>query len=259
MTKVVILDDGISYFTNPTKLQKIYGRFWDEGIPVNLAITPALHGAVHSAQDPTQYYGGIPQPEQGTQRPFKISNNHRLCDYLNVMAEQRLVEICLRGYSGALDEFNSDDDILLQQKIEEGLSELQSAFPDASIQTFILPEKDHAKTAIQLLTEYDFHIGAYHSQPSAPRQLATSDEPDEPARTLFTYGKPLLSPNTHQAQVVIQRLQTNGDDFVIIRQAYWALYDTHQNQTGALYPAWETFVSELLALPHLEIDTFSFI
>src|SRR5690606_28422799 len=137
MKKVVILDDSISYFTDPSQIQAVYGQFWDEGIPISLAITPAH---LSDAQ------------------PFRVSKNERLCRYLNVMAEQRLVEICLHGYNGTPDEFASKDDILLGQKIEEGKAELEMALPDAEIGTFVVPEARYSKTAKNLLTEYDFRI-----------------------------------------------------------------------------------------------------
>lgn len=251
MKKVVILDDGISYFTNPADIQRVYGRFWDEGIPISLAVTPAIKGTATLADDSAQYDGGIAPEKQGDSSPFKVSDNAMLCRYLNVMAEQRLVEICLRGYDGTANEFDTDDDILLQQKIEEGKSELQRAFPEAEINTFILPQNTYSQTAIDLLTEYDFNICAYHSKDDA---LQSSQTPITDERIFFKYGNRVLLTH-HDTNPIIDAL--TSQEFSILHQAYWSLFDG--NQVNEKYEQWAEIVSHLLSLQDTMIDTFTFI
>ncbi|GAB5492354.1 MAG: hypothetical protein Phog2KO_25690 [Phototrophicaceae bacterium] len=236
MKTVVILDDSISYFTNPSHIQEVYGRFWDEGIPISLAITPALY--------------------KNTQ-PFKVSANDTLCRYLNVMAEQRLVEICLHGYNGTIDEFKSGDDILLGQKIEEGKAELEKALPDAEIGTFVIPEQRYSKTAKDLLIEYDFRICAPH-KPSAKSDdilFKTKDLGNE--RKFFTYAPPIFSQSSQNSTDMISNLKDK--DFIIIRQNYATFYDDTIPKTNQLFQEWQGFVANLLANQDLEFDTFMFI
>jgi|GEM_PF-5850214 len=247
MKKVVILDDGVSYFTNPTHLHKVYGRFWDAGVPISIAMTPAIRGDVKSENDSTQYFGGIHKDKQGQHQPFKLSDNTKLCDYLNVMADQRLVEICVRGYNGTIDEFDSDDDVLLQQKIEVGLSVITQSLPDAAITTFVLPQHSYSPTAVELLSEYDFNICLPAKDKSAFQMKDITD-----SRKSFTY--PLmeeLDPGTPGAQI-------DSHDFFILRHHYWMVYDDNQVNESR-YANWQSLVDNLLKRDDIEIETFSFI
>ena len=236
MKKVVILDDSISYFTNPSHIQEVYGRFWDEGIPISLAITPALHK---------------------DNQPFRVSNNETLCRYLNVMAEQRLVEICLHGYNGTLDELKSSDDILLGQKIEEGKSELEKALPDAEIGTFVIPEQRYSKTAKDLLIEYDFRICAPHKPRAKSDASLFKSKKLANERKFFSYNTPIFSHEGQEHKQVMDSLGTH--DFIIIRQHYSTFYDAKTTSTNQLFQKWQDFVAILLDNQELEFDTFMFI
>lgn len=250
MEKVVILDDSISYFTDPSQIQKVYGKFWDEGISISLAITPALRGNVH---DGNRY--GIPTDKQGDNSPFKVTDNKKLCNYLNVMAEQRLVEICIRGHNGNSDEFDSDDDVLLQQKIEDGKSMMQSAFPAAEINTFLLPEKTYSDTAIQLLTEYDFNLCTYSAPDSAFIHKAV-----ENSRTHFSYSDTFLAGGqSEDIDIAMALAKIDRQDFIVIRQHYSVFYESGQLSDKPLFNNWLKLIDMLLELKNLEIDTFTFI
>ena len=251
MEKVLILDDSISYFTDPSQIQAIYGKFWDEGIPISLAITPALRGDIRSSYG-TGYFEGIPENKRGEASPFKVTDNKKLCNYLNVMAEQRLVEICIRGYNGTMDEFDTDDDVLLQQKIEDGKSLLQSAFPAAEINTFVLPEKAYSETAIQLLTEYDFNICSY-AAPDAPFIKSALEN----SRTHFSYSDLVLHGDVNSELPVLPRIDTQN--FIVIRQNYWIFFDSAKAINQTLFDEWQKLVKDILNLKNLEIDTFTFI
>lgn len=255
MEKVVILDDSISYFTDPSQIQKIYGKFWDEGIPISLAITPALRGNVRSSSDSASYYGAIPADKHGDPSPFKVTDNKKLCNYLNVMAEQRLVEICIRGHNGNIDEFDSDDDVLLQQKIEDGKSLMQSAFPDAEINTFVLPEKAYSDVAKQLLTEYDFNLCTY----SLPGSAFTQKSPKN-SRTHFNYSDVILPTNqSDDIDIAMTLAKIDTRDFIVIRQHYWTFYAGKQLSDEHHYDNWIELVNLILELKNLDIDTFAFI
>lgn len=259
MKKVVIFDDSISYFTNPAHIQAVYGRFWDEGIPISLAITPALRGDVRSIANNKRYKASIPHDKHGDTQPFKVSKNDTLCRYLNVMAEQRLVEICLHGYNGTIDEFKSDDDILLGQKIEEGKAELQRALPDAEIGTFVIPEIRYSKTAINLLTEYDFRICVPHKPKAKSEDVLFNTKNLSSERKLFTYSANLFSSSddTLDLQGIYTNIQVN--DLIIIRQHYSAFYDDNSDKPNKLIQQWQIFIQELLLNKDLEFDTFMFV
>lgn len=237
MKKVVILDDSISYFTDPSQIQAVYGQFWDEGIPISLAITPAQ---LLDAQ------------------PFKVSKNETLCRYLNVMAEQRLVEICLHGYNGTADEFASNDDILLGQKIEEGKAELEMALPDAEIGTFVVPETKYSKTAKNLLTEYDFRICVPHKAKAKSDDILFTTKDLSNERKLFTYSTSIFTSKKDNGNLAQIYADIQDNDLIIIRQHYALFYD-EVNKMNALFEQWQLFVEELLANKDLEFDTFMFI
>lgn len=239
MKKVVILDDSISYFTDPSQIQAVYGQFWDEGIPISLAITPAL---------------------KGDGRPYKVSKNQTLCRYLNVMAEQRLVEICLHGYNGTHDEFASKDDVLLGQKIEEGKAELETALPDAEIGTFVVPETKYSKTAKNLLTEYDFRICVPHKPKAKSDDMLFTTKYLSNDRKLFTYSTSIFTnkDNNNKGNLAQIYADIQGNDLIIIRQHYALFFDEVDN-INELFEHWQLFVEELLANKELEFDTFMFI
>lgn len=254
MKKIIFLDDSINYFTDPTRLQTIYGRLWDAGIPIALAITPAQVGDAGLASHNNHIRPAIAPEYRDKAQPFKLRENQMLCRYLNVMAQQRLVEICIRGYHGTYDEFNSEDDILLSQKIEEGLAELQTALPDAELKTFLMPEDKYAQTAVELLCRYGFDICAFEEK-QANQQQAISDDCQ-----LFTYSLPFFLPDIAPEKCLkIAHEQLENQAFLIIRQPNWAFYYDWQQSPTALKNAWDSFIDELLLLKDVEIDTFAFI
>lgn len=237
MKRIVIFDDSISHFTNPSHIQTVYGQFWDEGIPISLAITPAF---VSDGQ------------------PFKVSNNETLCRYLNVMAEQRLVEICIHGYNGTVDEFKSDDDVLLGQKIEIGKAELARSLPDAEIGTFVIPEFKYSKTAKNLLVEYDFRVCVPHKPKATSTEplFSTKDLTNE--RKLFTYGETSFTKNKHSDNLTKIHSDIEKNDLIIIRQHYAEFYDD-SGKPNDLFQQWKLFINELLSNKDLEFDSFMFI
>lgn len=250
MKKLLILDDGVSFFTNPTHLHKVYGRFWDAGVPTSIAITPALRGDARPADDETEYYGGIDRDKQGQEIPYNVSENKKLCDYLNVLADQRLVEICVRGYNGTIDEFDSDDDVLLQQKIEEGVATIRQALPDANITTFVLPQSHYSGTAVDLLSEYDFNI----CLPVPDNQSAFQISDLSDSRKSFTYP-PILNAGYDNIKALM-----DSHDFIILRQSYWLFPQLlDEDEPQPLFDAWQNLVTDLLAHNDIEIETFSFV
>lgn len=247
MTHIVIYDDTVSAFSNPTQLQAVYGIFWDVGVPISLGITPMILG---TANNPS-----IPADKRLLHARYRVTDNTMLCNYLNVMAEQRLVEVCQMGFHGTSDEFSTDDDILLQQKIEEGQAELGKAFPDAELHTVCAPPSNISDTAIQLLTEYDFNIGAYLSISSAsthPNREALND-----ARALFYYGQPIDDATLSLPPSAL--LGDNADklDYFVLRASYTSFF--HQAQPNSQLEKWRGFCEDLLAMPHITVDTFSYI
>lgn len=254
MRQLVILDDSVTYFTHPAHLQQVYGRLWDAGIPIAVAVTPAQLGMIDLAQPAQRILAAIPPQARGQRRSYKLADNAALCRYLNVLTQQRLVEIVLRGYHGTWDEFASDDDILLNQKIEEGIAEIQQAIPDAKITTVVLPEQHASTTALTLLGSYGVNAVTYAPQMCAKRVLLNQH------CQRFHYGDPLFSPHGQPATQLDRAIEQLAQyEFLLLRQVYWAFFYDWQDQPNPAKFAWDTFIDELLLIPDLDIETFAYL
>src|SRR5262249_4896338 len=134
MKTIILRDNDSSAFSSPALLEKVYGRLWQANIPVSLGVVPQPRGDVRLLHLQDQPYDpSIPPKFRGSNQPYKLRENKILCSFLNEMARQGLVELCLHGYDHSYNEFDIEDETLLSQKIEEGKAELESAFPDAAI------------------------------------------------------------------------------------------------------------------------------
>ncbi|MEO1166622.1 MAG: hypothetical protein AAFV98_22785 [Chloroflexota bacterium] len=244
MSNLVILDDSVTAFTDPTQLQGVYGTFWNEGLPTTIAIAPMALG--------TSGIPSIPLAKQDTNGRSRISENKTLCDYLGVMAEQRLVEICQYGFHGTDNEFATEDDLLLQQKIEEGQAELQRAFPDVDSQTVCVPPRHISQIAIQLLSEYNFNIVAFNDNANSVQHRQALND----SRALFYYGDRFFSQaNASPAEKVIKQLETS--DYVILRMSYTTFFDA--NTPTPVLTEWQAFCKAILAVRDITIDTIAYI
>lgn len=155
MKQIIFRDDDTSYFTRPDQLEAIYGRIWEAGCPVCLAIVPAQYGDVRVYwRDGNPYDPAVPPQYRGTEAHFPITDNVELCEYVREKAEKGLIEICLHGYSHTFFEFTSQDRNLINSKIDMGLEILSEAFPNNPVRTFVAPYDRMSPTALECIMEW---------------------------------------------------------------------------------------------------------
>jgi hypothetical protein len=262
--QILIRDDDTSYFTSPALLERVYGRLWENGFPVSLAVIPAQNSATRVAYRPgTPYDPSIPPDYRGVEKDHPVILNENLCVFLNEMAQTGLVEICLHGYNHSFYEFASEDRALLEQKLVDGQAALRQALPDASITTFIAPYDELSEIAIETVIAHGYnlcskptnfasfpaysHLGPYqtHSLPNG-RRIFTCDE------FLFTHRR---GPGESISDAR-QRMQT--ETLLVIANHYWTFFYDWNGPNTQLLAEWDLFVDDLLAASGShEITTFS--
>lgn len=119
-----IRDDDTSYWTTPSDLELVYGKIWQRGIPVSLAVVPAAVKS-HNLEDRTVFY----QEEA----PRFVYENGELVSFLKDKIRKHHVSIMLHGFSHlykvALSEQHvpinatkQNLDILKSRKSDQGIS-----------------------------------------------------------------------------------------------------------------------------------------
>jgi peptidoglycan/xylan/chitin deacetylase (PgdA/CDA1 family) len=262
MKTIIIRDNAISAFTTPAQLEKIYGRLWQAGVPVSLAVVPQPRGDVTLLNEESQPYDpSIPPKYRGSNQPYKLRENKILCSYLNELARQGLVELCQHGYHHSYNEFDIEDETLLSQKIEEGKAELESAFPDAEIKTFIAPYDKLSPSAFNLLVDYGFHICTSSTSLKGTDyafmdNYSRHDMPNE--QKLFTCNDIFFRHNASpEASLEIARNRLAEHNFLIISNHYWAFYYDWVDLSQSMVAAWNSYVAELLALKKARFTSFT--
>ena len=182
MRTIIFRDDDISYFTKPRWLEAIYGRVWEAGSPVCLAVIPWVYGDTRVYwTDGNPHDQGIPPEHRGKTKNFPVSDNRDLCDFLNDKATSGLVEICLHGYAHTFYEFITHDRAVIRQKLDVGMALLERAFPAASIRTFIPPYDRISPVALEELVARGFNIST--------RSLNLAPVPQLPQISGFASGE----------------------------------------------------------------------
>ena len=260
--RVIIRDDDTSFFTTPQMLDAVYGRLWEAGIPVSLAVVPAVRGDTRILyREDHPYDPGIPPRYRGDSMLHPITDNAELCAYLNEKITAGLVEICLHGYTHSYYEFESDDADLITQKLTDGRAILGQAFPTAQINTFIAPYDKISPIALNLLFDAgytvctlpktlepfpEYAINGGYQQFTAPNGCP-----------LYTAAEYLFNHRDDPVtiyEISQQRLQE--EPLWILVNHYWAFfYDW--DQPTAVYEQWQRFLDALLALPAGTITTFA--
>ena len=260
---IIIRDDDTSFFTPPAQLEQIYGRLWDQGMPVCIAVIPAHNANVRVNHRPNRPLdSSIPPAYRGKTQEYSVLENPELCAYLNEKARQGLVEICQHGYAHTYMEFLSEDARSLRHKLAEGRRLLQAAFPDALLKTFIAPYDRISPVGLEAVLDFGYDIC------TATENLISSTampqlEPYRSARLpndrkLFTSDEYLF---THREDPAVclenahQRLQTEG--LLIICNHYWIFYYDWQETVSALGGTWQLFIDSLLSHPDRQITTFA--
>ena len=264
MPTIIFRDDDTSYFTAPERLQAIYGRVWDAGEPVCLAVIPWVYADTRvywshgNPQDP-----GIPPEHCGETRNFAISDNRALCDFLNKKAAAGLVEICLHGYTHTFFEFITHDLSLIRQKLEQGVDLLRRAFPAADIKTFIPPYDRISPVALEELIAAGFHISTMsHNLSALPAlpQIAGFDAGRINQRQmLYVCDDYLFTYQRDPAESLrLARGSLATKDLTIVCNHYWMFYHPWRSQPNAAdIAAWHSLLDAILGADDCEIASFA--
>jgi len=264
MPTIIFRDDDTSYFTPPEHLQTIYGRVWNAGQPVCLAVIPWVYADTRvywsdgNPQDP-----GIPPEYRGAARNFPVSDNRALCDFLNEKAAAGLVEICLHGYSHTFFEFITHDRSLIRQKLEQGVDLLRRAFPAAEVKTFVPPYDRISPVALEELIAAGFHIStrSHNLAPltALPQLAGFAAGRINQRQMLFVCDDYLFTHQRDPAESLrLARAALADEDLSIVCNHYWMFYHPWRSQPKAAdIAAWHSLLDAILGAGDCEIASFA--
>ncbi len=154
MKYILIRDDDANFFTRPEMLEEVYGFIFENNIPINFAIIPAVNGA---AKTESLYFGaGSPEPFlpagiADEDKQFPITGNPDLLQFLNSLKRKEFLLHGLEhaGKSGKY-EFESEDKNVIEDKLVKGVNIFEKAF-GAAPETFVAPQDKYSKAALTLI------------------------------------------------------------------------------------------------------------
>ena len=143
MRQVIIRDDDTNTFTPPECLEQLYRPFLDHGMPVNLAVIPAVR---RDAKTPQGRREGFLFAANGSKREINpIANNAALVDYLHGEPNYRVVQ---HGCHHDTFEFAVDNKHEISHRVGQGRAHLAEAgFP--APKTFVAPHDKFSRTAFR--------------------------------------------------------------------------------------------------------------
>ena len=253
MTAIIFRDDDTSYFTPPQRLEAIYGRVWEAGLPVCLAVIPMVYADTRVYwTDGNPHDPSIPPAFRGRDECFSILDNPALCDFLNAKAAAGLAEICLHGYMHNFYEFITHDRALIRRRLERGLALLKQAFPAADVRTFIAPYDRLSPAAIEELIAAGFHISTRSLNlapvPALPQIAGHGAAAITTGQTLFVCDDYIFNHKRDPAQSLsIARATLAAHDLSIICNHYWMFYHPWRDHPNpAAYAAWQSLLDDVL-------------
>lgn len=247
MKHTIIRDDDTSFFTDPAKLEAVYGKIWELGAPAVLAVIPAQRADVRVMHRPGNPYDpSIPEAYQGRAQAYPVTDNAALCEYLNKRAKQGSVEIALHGFNHTYHEFRTDDEDLIRQKLEQGRETLKCAFPDANITTFIAPYDVISETALRLVAEAGYDIC------TATMNLNRLHPTVHPYQMDWLFGRRLFTLDEYlfhhrePASACLEKAHARlaSSDVFITGNHYWSFF---QNGDDELLKAWLSFAGPAIS------------
>ena len=148
MRQVVIRDDDTNAFTPPECLEQLYRPFLDRGMPVNLAVIPAVR---RNAKTPDGKREGFLFAANGSaQDTNPIAMNSALVDYLRREPNYRIVQ---HGCHHDTFEFSTDDEAEVSRRISEGAAHFRDA-GFAGAKTFVAPHDKFSPAAFRKCADH---------------------------------------------------------------------------------------------------------
>jgi hypothetical protein len=150
MKYILIRDDDVNFFTSPDVLKEVYGFIFENDIPINFSVIPAVNTA---AKTESCHFGAgnpepfLPEDIAGEDKQFPITGNPDLLRFLNAVNKK---EFLLHGFehsgkSGKY-EFESEDKDVIEDKLIKGIAIFEKAF-GVIPETFVAPQDKYSKTA----------------------------------------------------------------------------------------------------------------
>ena len=264
MRTIIFRDDDTSYFTTPRRLQAVYGRLWEAGLPVGLAVIPEAFGDTRVYwTDGNPHDPSIPPAYRGTERCYSILENAELCAFLNEKTAAGLVEICLHGYTHTFYEFITHDRAVIGRKLDEGAALLERAFPAARIKTFVPPYDRISPAALSELVTRGFHISTMSQNlaplPELPRIAGFAAGEIGPGQMLYVCDDYLFTyKRTPPESLRLARAALAGNDLSIVSNHYWMFFHPWREAPNAAdMDAWNAFLDEVLAADGPAVMSFS--
>ena len=258
-TTLIIRDDDTSFFTAPDLLHRVYGRLFDAGIPICLAVIPAHNGSVRVEHRPGQPFDpSIPPQYRGRDHDHAITDNPAICAFLAEISRQNLVEVCQHGLNHEYMEFGSDDTPHLEAKLRQGRAILAEALPDVSIRTFIAPYDRLSVAAFTSVLDSGYNLATRAESVPFPDPVADYAHVIHPSgRHIFTSEEYIFTHRDEPSSVLATaRKRLAEQDFLILTNHYWTFFHDWSGP-HPLLDAWDQLVDDLLASrANIKFSTF---
>lgn len=148
MRPVIIRDDDTNAFTPPECLEQLYRPFLDRGMPVNLAVIPAVR---RDAKTPDGKREGFLFAANGDAQDVNpIAKNTALVNYLRTEPHYRVAQ---HGCHHDTFEFSIDDEAEVSRRIEQGAAHLAEA-GFAAPKTFVAPHDKFSRAAFRKCADH---------------------------------------------------------------------------------------------------------
>ena len=264
MRALIFRDDDSSFFTSPWRLERIYGRLWEAGLPVCLALIPDFFADTRVYwSDGNPHDPGIAPEYRGESKCYALLDNRELCAFLNELAAADLLEICLHGYTHTFYEFITHDRAVIENKLDAGIALLQEALPAARVKTFVPPYDRISPIALTALIERGFNICTQSLNlaplPALPQIQGFAAASIGDGQALFVCDDYLFTHKRSPADSLrLARKALSENALTIVSNHYWSFYYPWRDQPNAPdTDAWNAFLDDALADGDTEITTFS--
>jgi len=263
---IIFRDDDPSFYATPAMLEALYRPIWERALPVCLSVIPEHYANIFVPWEPPPHLDPNVAPAyRGQERGFPISQNPELCNYLDGLVQQGLVEILLHGYSHLFHEFNSYDVPVLRDKLQRGRAELEKAFPHADITTFIAPYNAVTARSIDVILGegLHFHMDSKDIPPTSPYK----PEPRNRVSTLLHTGggRFLISDTSDYGmnqpdEIRFPRFEgwlaqrADADAILVACHHYYMFYENFGAPKAAEFDLWNNLIAQL---GEAEITTFN--
>lgn len=254
---IIFRDDDTSYFTSPALLERVYAPVWSRGLPVCLAVIPTHQGHIPIPLNDGFYLDpNVPPQYRHVDQTFPIIENSELCKFLDDLAAQGLVEICLHGYTHRWLEAVTDDREGFEKIVDAGLSLFERAFPRAAITTFLAPYEEISAAAMEVLLARGMTISLpSYNIPEGIPQLAPQQSTQVHNGVVIAGGTPY--PLT-ASDVWSAALNDNTpDETYICINHYWEFYGDWGEVDVLKLQQWHDWLNELLPQYADRVTTFA--